>query len=190
MAVHNARVAQARVVSAIQRIVQCALLVTALGAGATAADSPEYELKAAFVARLAEFVEWPARGGGESLGDFTICLFGAHPIEAPLSELPALTRIKDRSVRVLRLVDPAAAVACDMLFIAPDEAPRLPEIRAILANKPVLTISDAPGLAQRGVMVNLITDSKRLRFEIQLREAQNAGLKISSRLLKLATVVE
>jgi hypothetical protein len=43
--------------------------------------------------------------------------------------------------------------------------------------------------ATRGGMVNFIIEDNRVQFEINIDAAERAGLKISSRALKLARVV-
>lgn len=61
-------------------------------------------------------------------------------------------------------------------------------IQQAVQNRPVLTIGDTTGLLERGALINFYSDGERLRFEVHLNAAEAAGLKFSSRLLKLATV--
>jgi hypothetical protein len=55
-----------------------------------------------------------------------------------------------------------------------------------LNSAPVLTIGDTDGYAQRGIMINMYLEDKRVRFEINAEAARTAGLRISAKLLKLA----
>ena len=153
------------------------------------ADSSEYELKAAFIARFVEFIDWPSIVGGASR-PFSICVFGAHPIEQPLAKLPELLHVKGNEVEVHRIMQPEQATECGILFIPSNAAASLPEIRRVTQNSAVLTIGDTPGFLQRGVLINFFTEDERLRFEIQLPNARAAGFTVSARLLKLARVIE
>ncbi len=53
----------------------------------------------------------------------------------------------------------------------------------------ILTVGEASGFASRGLMVNFVTAASKVRFEINEKAAQRAGLKISSKLLRLASSV-
>lgn len=55
-----------------------------------------------------------------------------------------------------------------------------------LKGTPVLTISDEKGFCARGGMIELFHDENKLRFNVNLREAVAARIKISSKLLSLA----
>lgn len=149
------------------------------------AEPSEHELKAAYIARFTEFITWPAAAEG-----FSICVYGVHPIQAPLEKLPRLMTVNDRPIDVRRIDHPEAAAHCDILFVPAAENAQLPRIRKYTATRPVLTINEIPGLAHAGQLISLYLDGNRLRLEIHLREAEQAGFTISSRLLKLATVVD
>ena len=53
----------------------------------------------------------------------------------------------------------------------------------------MLSTGDGEGFAQSGGIVGFTTRDNRVRFEINLARADEARLKISSQLLKLATIV-
>ncbi|HHJ53866.1 MAG TPA: YfiR family protein, partial [Caldithrix abyssi] len=52
------------------------------------------------------------------------------------------------------------------------------------------TISDTPGFAKKGVMVNFYDWKGFIRFEINKKAVESSNLKFSSRLLRLARIVE
>ncbi|MCX5883952.1 MAG: YfiR family protein [Deltaproteobacteria bacterium] len=76
------------------------------------------------------------------------------------------------------------------VFISISEKAGLQEILARLKPLPVLIIGDSPGYMQAGVMINLIQRDDKLGFEINMKIAKAAGLKISSQLLKLASDIQ
>jgi len=53
----------------------------------------------------------------------------------------------------------------------------------------VLTIADAPGAAKRGVALNMNVVNNKITFEANLTAARAANVKLSSKLLSLATEV-
>jgi hypothetical protein len=77
-----------------------------------------------------------------------------------------------------------------ILFLA--GSPDRESVRAIRAaqGRPVLVVGDGAGAARRGVILTFQVKDDRVRFEVNLAPAREAGLKISSQLLKLALAVE
>lgn len=162
-------------------------LLASVASAPILAAPPEYELKAAFIARFTEFIDWPPATGN---APFDICVLGAHPIEEPLAKLPALMKAKTRPLRVRRIETAEAAADCEIVFVPRQEAGRMRDVQRAVEKRPVLTVGDTPGLLAQGVLLNFYNQGERLRFEIHLRAAEESGLRFSSRLLKLATVAD
>jgi hypothetical protein len=60
---------------------------------------------------------------------------------------------------------------------------------AIDANMPMLTVSDTRGFAQAGGMIELERQASRVGLVINLESLSDNGLSVSSRLLRLARVI-
>jgi YfiR/HmsC-like len=147
----------------------------------------EYQLKAAFVNNFIKFVDWPL--GERSIGEsFRVCLLGAEPLAEPFEELNGQEAL-GHSVTVTALQSPQEARSCQVLFVAASQSARLTEVIDGLAGAPVLTIGDTDGFARRGIMINMFLDNKRIRFEINAEAARSAGLRVSTKLLKLSSKV-
>jgi hypothetical protein len=58
-----------------------------------------------------------------------------------------------------------------------------------LNGKAVLTVTDLEGAAERGVMIQFVTEHGRVRFKINPVSARAAQLTLSSKLLRVAEVV-
>ena len=76
-----------------------------------------------------------------------------------------------------------------MLFITSGERLRLRAIIERTSRRPILTVGDTDGFARAGVLVNFYLDKTRVRFEVNADAIKVSGLKVSSRLLKLARIV-
>jgi hypothetical protein len=158
----------------------CALLL-ALPARAFAEPVEEYRLKAAFLYNFAKFVEWPIADRDR----FTICVVGADGVAEELAGVVAGKQVAELPVAVERVAADAPA-GCQILFVtAAAEA----EDAARRAGAGVLTVGEGPDFAARGGMIAFTQEENRLRFEINKRAAQEAGLQVSSKLLKLASSV-
>ncbi len=153
------------------------------------ASSVEYRIKTAFLYNFTKFIEWPTHGGknGQS---FTIGILGEDPFGSEMEAL-AGKAVGGESLKIQRYPSwNDQAVKCDILFISGSEEKNLPEILRHLDGLPVLTVGDTAVYAKRGVMINFFMEDNKVRFRINLKQAQRAGFKISSRLLKLAVILE
>jgi hypothetical protein len=79
-------------------------------------------------------------------------------------------------------------MGCNILYLDAKEA--LPGWTSGAARMQLLTVSDAPGFAHHGGMIELFVEGNRLRFNINVENARRAGLRISSSLLELASRVD
>ncbi len=165
-------------------------MVVCLCACVAVAEFEEYELKAVYLERITRFLEWPKKGSAVRREDrFVIGILGEDPFGAKLDDLYAGRRIKERPIEILRLDDPGKAGKCHLLFISGSEAERLPEILAVTGGKPILTVGDTDGFAEKGVLVNLVIEDDRLRFVINEAAFHEAGIRVDSLMLKVARVV-
>jgi hypothetical protein len=65
----------------------------------------------------------------------------------------------------------------------------LREILSGLRGRSILTVGDSKNFAAQGGMIGLLVENEGVRFEVNLGAANEAHLKISSKLLSLAKVV-
>jgi hypothetical protein len=94
------------------------------------------------------------------------------------------------SVRRYSTLEEAKGQA-QILYVPASREHDLSTLHDGLRGNPVLTVADSPGFAERGVMINFfITRDDKVRFEVNLHEAESSGLRLSSQLLKLATIVK
>ena len=63
------------------------------------------------------------------------------------------------------------------------------EILQHVQGRPILTVGDSEGFCEAGGVINLVRKERHVQFQINSDAARRAGLKISSQLLKLATIV-
>jgi hypothetical protein len=158
-------------------------------AGSGSTSTVEYRVKAAFLYNFTKFVEWPANGSKKGQ-PFQLGIVGEDSFGDEINGL-AGRAVGNRSLTIERHQSwNDRAVECEILFISGSQEKKLPEIIRRLDGNPVLTIGDTAGYASRGVMINFFMEDNKVRFEINPKQANRAGLKISSRLLKLASILE
>ena len=106
------------------------------------------------------------------------------------SLLPGDQVVQGRRVQIARGPTLAAVGRCHILFLAQSEQSRWPALLKELGTAPTLTVAGGPPLVRLGGMVNFVLEAKRVRLEINRGAAEHAGLRISSKLLALARIVE
>ncbi|HUF47428.1 MAG TPA: YfiR family protein [Vicinamibacterales bacterium] len=143
-------------------------------------------LKAAFLFNFAKFTEWPALPPGQPL---VLCVVGDQRIADALAEIVRGKTIGDRGLHVPDTTD-LSPEACHVLFVSRSEARALKGIVDALKTRPILTVSDGKGFAQSGGIVEFVIERDQMRFIANPKAATRAGLKLSSRLLGLARIVD
>jgi hypothetical protein len=156
----------------------------------------EYEVKAAFLFRFAQFVEWPADTFKGASEPFTYCTIGEDPFHGALERTLNGKTIGQRPLRVQHLggagAGPGSAKIgeCQVLFVGgPGDKKRVAETLASTGGLPILTVGEAEQFAQNGGAIGFCTEENKIRFEVNLDAAGKAGLKISAKLLALAKTV-
>lgn len=157
--------------------------VGAISAGDVA---PDAALKAAFIYNFARFAEWPALPTGAPI---FVCVVGADAIAAALRETVRGKHINGHWIDVSRDPDNATWRGCHLLFIADSETQRAAAGLRAITRLPVLTVSDGRGFARAGGLIELFVEAGRMRFAINVDAVERSGLRLSSRLLGLASVV-
>ena len=164
----------------------------ALDAAPEAAAQPpsEYQVKAAFLYHFAQLVDWPAvPPPGQP---FEIGVLGDDPFGPHLEAALAGKTVHERPVRVQRYRTlPEPSRRPPLLFVAALDAQEVERVVRALGPAPVLTVGECPGFAGRGGMIGFrLTADGRVAFDINLRQAERSGLRMSSQLLKLAHIVD
>ena len=166
------------------------LLLLALGGwlGASSVKGEEkyseHAVKAAFVVNFINFVEWPATTNAPATNHVVLGAYGGEKYLEALEIAARQSVTRAGKIIVRKLTEPRDAAACDLIFIAAD-VDAAPLVGA-LKSAPVLTISDGSHFAEHGGIIELVTVGQNLRFDINLGAGQQAGLKISSQILRLA----
>jgi len=163
------------------------LLVLALVGAARVAPaqdiSPEYRVKAAYLYNFVRFVEWPS---ADSSAPLTICVAGRNPFGPVLDGLVSGEMVNARRLATKVILEPARD--CSVVFV-PEGATTGAYLRAA-QGQPVLTVGESSTFIAQGGMVRFYIDGRNVRFEINPAAADQAGLRISSRLLQLARIVD
>ncbi len=168
-----------------------AAVLTALAwtqsAAAQSLSAPE--LRAGYLFKFAQFIEWPAEAAppGTTL---SLCIVNDERVADALDRT-----IKDRTVdghtlTVRRLKPGTPLPACHVLYLAGADTKRSLDVVETVKGAFVLTVSDATRFAESGGMVELFVENGHMRFAVNIDALQRARIRLSSRVLTLAKIVK
>lgn len=173
----------------------CIVLATAavLIAPSAGHARSEDQIKAAFLLNFARYVEWPDTAFSGADAPIRICTVDDSAFNTVIEKTIAGKIVGSRGLTAwsLDLEALTPGIACHILYVGPsDSAAAKATTTTAFSEATVFTIANDTGFAQRGGVANFFRKGNKIRFEINPKAANRAGLKISSRLLRLARIVE
>lgn len=174
---------------AVVRLAAAALLAApALDAVAQGAVYDANQVKAAFLYHFGTYVQWPTPAPeGDAI---TIAVLDEPEVAAQLAEFLPGRRIAGRVVEAVSIDAIEEVGDAEVVFIGRRQNDRLTELIAALEQRPTLVVTDDEDGLDHGAMVNFRIVDARVRFEVSVPRAEEAGLRLSSRLLAAALRVE
>lgn len=182
------------------------LLFLSAGQAMAATASPqEQKIKAAFMFNFLKFIEWPESEVSGKDDVITIGLVCDKNMFVVLESMIG-KKVKGKKIVVERFEsyrrfavkdgsDRRQAYAdrysnkldrCKMLYICASEGDYFEDILSIVGDRSMVTVGDADGFAAKGGTIGFIKRDKKLCFEINVKSAKKARVRISSKLLSLA----
>ena len=154
----------------------------ASGRPALAQDPSEYNLKAVLFIRLAQFIYWPAEKSATP--PLKLCVVGRNPFGN------ALSQADQSSQGIETVLAPADLGVCHLLFIPRSESASLNQWLERSSQRTLVTVSDIPGFARSGGMIELPLEGERIAIVINRRSAQKKAIEFNAQLLRLARVID
>jgi hypothetical protein len=146
----------------------------------------EYAIKSTIIYKILKFTQWPQPSNKNI--HFTISILGettpGKEIKIPWETIDK-RRIVIRKIRNLSEINDS-----EVLFITSAEAYRIDAILDYIGNKPVLTMGDTRGFAQKGVIINFYIHKNSVKFEINHEASKKASLQMHSQLYVIGRVVK
>lgn len=148
-----------------------------------------HELKAAFVFHFMKYVEWPeemrpARGEPLVLG-----VLGEQTMHEAVDRFAAES-VGGHPLQIKHFEAGQELESCHVLFVGSSKRQATKRVLSAIQGSSTLTVSDTTGFIGIGGMIELKVVENRVGFEVDLLPSNDAGLKLSSKLLRLALRVE
>lgn len=168
----------------------CIIVILTRAAACGAADSTalEKQVKSAFVVNFIQFIDWPAAAFEKPDSPIIIGVIDTRSLGESLQAAIDGKTVRGRKMEI-KVFAPGAVGRCHVLIAGGLEGPDLAAALKAAGQAGALTIGDAESLTDAGGMIRFYLEDRKVRFEINEAAAQRAQLQISSKLLKLARVV-
>ena len=174
-------------------VLRLLLLLACLMSGTTAvpqqATATVDEVKAAFLQKFPGYVTWPPSALPDPTSPLVIAVFGSDGVFAELERVAAGSSMQGRPIVVRRLPNVKVTEPVHILFVGNVEQSLARALVSSVHGKPVLLVTDRAEGLPSGSILNFRVEDGRVRFDASVAAAEQAGLKLSSRLLGVAAVV-
>lgn len=158
-------------------------------AAAQVQHSDEDRVKAAYLYNFAKFVEWPAASFSGPDSPTIICSVGDERLAEVLQQTVRGKQTKGRPVEAGQVSREEQFRSCHILLIAFRDKEHISQILHSVKSASVLTVGQSDEFIPLGGMINLVRNDSNLELAINPTAAEDASLKISSRLLAVSRVV-
>lgn len=149
----------------------------------------ESQVHAVFLYNITKFINWPDSAFDDAQSPIQICTLGKTPVADYLSKIIDGDRVKGRLLASKKIESVAASHGCHILFLTPISARLHADNLANLRESSMLLVSTTDNFVENGGMLTLRQTGKRIKPVINLQAVRKANINISSKLLRLSTIV-
>ena len=177
------------IVSLFMMVLLYGFSAAALNTSADKEKYAEYTVKAAYLFNFAKFVEWPSETFADPSLPLGICIIGEDPFGTALDSIKD-KNVKGKKLEIRQYAGNSELKGCHIMFISPSEKKNLADILEMTKDRHILTVSDMKKFADHGGMIYMNKAKNKIRLEINHEAAKHSGLKMSSKLLKIAKIIK
>lgn len=166
----------------------CILLVVSSIAPVSSRSVETQTVLAALTLNVARFTRWPKQVFIKPEAPLNLCVFGGNIVQQSFDNIDD-TIINNRAIHIINLSRLRNLGRCQLLFLSGLDRHRLTPLLIELRGWPILTVGENMEFLQAGGMVGLEKINGKIQLTINLSMVKKSQLVISSRLLKLAKIV-
>ncbi|MCP4582230.1 MAG: YfiR family protein [candidate division Zixibacteria bacterium] len=150
-------------------------------------DKPtEYHVKAVFLYNFANFVKWPEKAFSSKTDPIIIGVFGKNPFGEALDRIVDDEYVDERPIVIKYSESTEELSSCHILYIATFDKELLALILGKVNNTNILTVGEVEKFTGLGGIIGFVMEENKVQFDINMKAAEKANLKVSSKLQKVA----
>jgi hypothetical protein len=159
---------------------------TLAGAAPSPPAATAEAIYAVFTVNLTRFISWPADALPQENLPLVIGTFPRDPINPDLDAAVQGEIVNGHPLRTMRLRSLDDIRRCQVVFVSRG-AGNLGGVLARVGDRPILTVSDAPGFLDLGGHVLFVPHLPHISLQISATNLRNSGLDARAQLLRIAT---
>ncbi len=173
----------------------CLLLVLSiLSVGWSVGDTfaeprTEYKVKAAFLYHFVQFTEWPTHTFPEVNSRIRVCVYGENVFEGFLEKTLESRSVKGRQFDVIQDVTAGEIQHCHLVFVNRNVDLTPKAVQRTLEESRALLVGESEAFLDSGGMIQFYQAGTKIRFAINPDALERNGIRLSSKLLRLAKIV-
>ncbi len=152
--------------------------------------SQGYQVKAVFLFNFAQFVEWPSSAFAETQAPLVIGVLGEDPFGPLLEETINGEKSNGHPLAIAHYQNVEEVKNCHILFVNLPHEKTQASVLSRLKGTNILTVGDKENFTSDGGMVRFTMENKKIHLKINLAAVKAENLAISSKLLRLAEIVD
>jgi hypothetical protein len=151
----------------------------------------ETEVKASFITSFINYTYWPNESSMPDRQPIQICIVGEDPYTEIFGFFPK-EGIRNHPLKSKHLSNVSSLEQfydCNVLVVRLNDKKKTQRIIDLISKYPILTISEFRNYSQQKTMINLSLRNEKIVFSVNRDASSNAGIVLSSHLLKSARKV-
>jgi len=153
---------------------------------ALSASAESHELKAAFIYRIASMTTWPASAIDDLESTDCFAIVDDDSLVSALNEILEDRMLHGRHLRAHAASELSDLSDCLVVFFASTATASELQQQNQATSSAALTLGDGDDFAEAGGMIQFVREGHHLRFVVNLKSLEGSGLKLSSKVLRLA----
>ncbi len=146
-----------------------------------ATSSIEQKIKVAYIYNFTKFITWPEYPGDS----FNFCILGKDRFGSLFNSLESKTAF-GMPIKLVRLQKLAPADHCHILFLGDRLETNIIKLAPYTG---ILTVSEKSQFVQHGGIIGFVIRNGKVKLQINMKRAEQAGLVISAKLLEIAELI-
>jgi len=143
-----------------------------------------YELQAELLYNFINHVNWPSYPTEKELN---LCIMEDNPVLPHINIL--LKNNANKDIKVIRKHENDYLEDCSILFINDSYDGYLSRLLSRIRSKPILTIGNIKGFAEKGGIIQFNLRNNRVEFTINMKELKSSHLKIDNAIISVSEII-
>jgi len=133
-----------------------------------------------------KYVQWPNEADG---GDGVVGVIGDDNVYNTLNQWYNGKTKGSKKYVIKKLGSAAESSQCQVVYVGKSKNKDFDDIKTVIGDKSILTVTDGNGLGQKGSCINFKVIDGKLKFELNQSTLTSSNLKVSSQLSSMAILI-